>query len=61
MKKIYYHILEYSDYGNIGHQGYYLTMKEAEKRVWDLQDMFPNSHFQIESSGSKKEPNNTTV
>lgn len=60
MKK-YYHILEYGDYGNIGWQGFYLTIEDAKKRVLNLQDMFPNSYFQIESSSSKKEPNNTTV
>jgi hypothetical protein len=61
MKKTYYHILEYGDYGNIGHQGYYLTLEEAKKRVATLEEYFPNCHYQIEPSNSKREPNNTTV
>ncbi len=61
MKRVYYHILEYGDYGNIGHQGYYLTLEEAQKRVATLEDFFPNSHFQIETSSSKREPNTTTI
>lgn len=59
--KTYYHILEYGDYGSVGHQGYYLTLDEAKKRVSELEEFFPNVSFQIEVSHSKKEPNNVTV
>jgi len=60
-KGVYYHILEYGNYGNVGHQGYYLTLEEAKDRVKTLEDYFPNSNFQIESSNSKREPVNVTV
>ena len=60
-KKLYYHILEYSDYENIGHQGYYLTIEDAKKQCNKLTEYFPNSYFQIESSNSKKEPVNVTI
>ena len=61
MKKVYYHILEYGSYGNIGWQGYYLTNEEAKKRAESLKEMFPSCDFIVEASSSKKEPNNTTV
>lgn len=61
MRPIYYHILEYSDYGNIGWQGCYLTFDDAEMQLISLRDFFPNSHFQIEESNSKREPNNVTA
>ncbi len=60
-QKIYYHILEYGDYDNIGWQGYFLTLKDAKKEADKLSNYFPNNHFQIESSNSKKEPINTTI
>jgi hypothetical protein len=59
--KIYYHILEYSNYGNVGYQGYFLTLEEAKKQSDKLTEYFPNSYFQIESSNNKKEPVNTTI
>ena len=61
MKKIYYHILEYGDYGNIGWQGFYLSLAEANERVDKLRDYFPDCDYQIEKSDSKDEPVNTTV
>lgn len=61
MKKIYFHILEHSHYGNIGWQGYFLTFEEAKKQLEKLTDYFPNCYYTIETSNSKKEPNNTTI
>lgn len=61
MKKIYYHILEYGDYGNIGYQGYYLTIEEAQKEVNRLSSYFPDSSYQIWQDTSKKEPQITTT
>jgi hypothetical protein len=58
---MYYHILEYGDYGNIGYQGYYETKEEAQKQVDKLSDYFPNQTFQIFVDNSKKEPPITTM
>lgn len=60
-KKTYYHIIEYGDYGNIGHQGYYDTEKEAQERIKELEDMFPDVSFQIFPTDSRREPPITTV
>jgi antirestriction protein len=59
--KMYYHILEYGDYGNIGYQGYYDTLEEAQKQVKKLSDYFPNQTFQIFADKSRKEPPITTM
>ena len=59
--KTYYHILEYGDYGNIGYQGYYDTIEEAQKQVEKLSNYFPNQTFQIFADKSKKEPPITTM
>jgi hypothetical protein len=57
--KVYYHILEsWSD--EIGYQGYFENREEAEKRKYELQEMFPKSYFYIETSNNKREPNNVT-
>ena len=61
VKKMYYHIIEYGDYGNIGYQGYYETKEEAQKQVDKLSDYFPNQTFQIFVDNSKKEPPITTM
>ena len=61
VKKMYYHIIEYGDYGNIGYQGYYETKEEAQKQVDKLSDYFPNQTFQIFLDNSKKEPPITTM
>jgi hypothetical protein len=60
-KKIYYHILEHGNYGNIGWQGYKTTEQEAKKRINDLSQMFPNSYFEMFADTSKNEPPITTV
>ena len=52
VKKMYHHILEYGDYDNIGYQGYYDTIEEAQKRVNELSDYFPNQTFVIFSDVS---------
>jgi hypothetical protein len=60
-KKMYYHVLEDGGYGRIGHQGYYNTPEEAQKRVDTLSDMFPRSEFYIEAYPSTKEPVTVTM
>jgi hypothetical protein len=59
--KMYYHVLEYGDYGNIGYQGVYDTLNEAEKEAARLKDYFPKMDFQIFPSNSMKEPPITTM
>jgi len=59
--KMYYHILEYGDYGNIGYQGVYDTLDGAEKEASRLKDYFPEMDFQIFPSNSMKEPEITTM
>jgi hypothetical protein len=58
---MYYHVLEDGGYGRIGHQGYYNTPEEAQKRVDTLSDMFPRSEFYIEAYPSTKEPVTVTM
>ena len=60
-KKMYYHVLEDGGYGRIGHQGYYNTPEEAQKRVDTLSDMFPRSEFYIEAYPTTKEPVTVTM
>jgi len=59
--KMYFHVLEDSGYGDIGHQGVYDTKEEAQNRADKLADMFPNSSFYVEASDSKDEPYNVTM
>ena len=59
--KMYYHILEYGDYGKIGYQGHYDTFEEAKKQVERLKDYFPKMDFQVFPSNSRKEPPITTM
>jgi hypothetical protein len=61
MKKIYYHVIEDCGSGDIGHQGYYLTIEEAEKQVQRLQEMFVRNFFYVFTSESKKEPEFITL
>ena len=58
--RMYYHVLEDVG-GEIGHQGYYHTEEEAQKRANELADMFPRSFFYVEASNSEAEPNNVTL
>ena len=60
-KKMYYHVLEDGGFGRIGHQGYYDTPEEAQKRVDTLSDMFPRSEFYIEAYPTTKEPVTVTM
>jgi len=59
--RTYWHVLEDSGYGNIGHQGVYNTKEEAQAEVNRLSNMFSNSSFYIEASDSKAEPYSVTV
>jgi uncharacterized protein YcgL (UPF0745 family) len=60
MKKIYYYVIE--QYGeNIGHQGYYMTLKEAENRADELKDMFHHAEFYVYPNDSRREPNFLTI
>ena len=59
--KTYWHVLEDSGYGDIGHQGVYDTAEEAQAEADRLSDMFPNSSFYIEDSDSEAEPYSVTV
>ena len=56
MSKLYYHILEHHGYGNIGYQGYYNTLEEAQRNLEILRAFFPNLHYTIWQDTSKKEP-----
>ena len=56
----FYHVLEYGDYGNIGHQGCFSTPEEAKQEIARLSDYFPDSHFEIFVSDSQNEPPITT-
>ena len=56
MSKLYYHILEHHDYGDIGHQGYFNTLDEAQKEVDRLQGYFPNLYYTIFQDTSRREP-----
>jgi hypothetical protein len=59
--RMYYHVLEDGGYGRIGHQGYYNTQEEAQKRANTLSDMFPKSDFYVEAYPSKREPVTVTM
>lgn len=59
--KMYYHIIEYGQYDNIGYQGYYDTIEEAQKQVEKLSNFFPNQTFEIFADKSRKEPPITTM
>jgi hypothetical protein len=59
--RTYWHVLEDSGYGNIGHQGVYDTKEEAQAEANRLSNMFSNSFFYIEASNSEAEPYSVTV
>jgi hypothetical protein len=40
-QKSYYHVLEDGTQGDIGHQGVYTTLEEAQKEVARLSDLWP--------------------
>jgi hypothetical protein len=57
----YYHVIEDCGSGDIGSQGYYATLTEAEAEVSRLSDYFPRHHFYVFPSNSKKEPEFITL
>jgi hypothetical protein len=59
--KTYYHVIEDCGSGNIGSQGYYTTLAEAEAEVSRLSDYFPRHHFYVFPSNSKREPEFITL
>jgi hypothetical protein len=59
--KTYYHVIEDCGSGDIGSQGYYTTLAEAEAEVSRLSDYFPRHHFYVFPSNSKKEPEFITL
>jgi hypothetical protein len=59
--KTYYHVIEDCGNGNIGSQGYYTTLTEAEAEVSRLSDYFPRHNFYVFPSNSKKEPVIVTI
>jgi hypothetical protein len=59
--RTYWHVLEDSGYGDIGHQGVYNTKEEAQAEANRLSNMFSNSSFYIEASDSEAEPYSVTV
>jgi hypothetical protein len=59
--KTYYHVIEDCGSGDIGSQGYYTTLTEAEAEVSRLSDYFPRHHFYVFPSNSKKEPEFITL
>lgn len=54
--KMYYHVIEDCGYGNIGSQGCFKTLEEAQKQATRLQDFFPNNFYHVHMSKSKREP-----
>jgi len=58
--KMYFHVLQDSGYGEIGHQGVYDTEEEAQNRANSLSDMFSDSSFYVEASDSEDEPYSVT-
>jgi len=58
--KMYFHVLQDSGYGEIGHQGVYDTKEEAQNRANSLSDMFSDSSFYVEASDSEDEPYSVT-
>ena len=58
--KMYYHVLEDMGYGEIGHEGVFVTEEEAQDRANNLSRTFPDSSFYVEASTSRKEPYNVT-
>ena len=58
--KMYFHVLQDSGYGEIGHQGVYDTQEEAQNRADELTDMFSDSSFYVEASDSEDEPYSVT-
>lgn len=60
LNKIYYYVIEQCG-EDIGHHGYYMTLKEAQKRADELQDMFGALEFYVYPNDSRREPNFLTI
>jgi hypothetical protein len=56
----YYYVIERNG-ENIGHQGYYMTLNEAQDRANELRDMFHRSEFYVYPNDTKREPIFLTV
>jgi len=61
MLKVYYHIIEYGDYGLVGHHGCTDKIEDAEKIANHLRSCYPELVFQIEPYNTKKEPPHITI
>lgn len=59
--KVFYHVIEQGDYGNIATHGFFKSLAEAQKEASRLQNFFPNCFFYAHSSPSKREPEFVTV
>ena len=57
----FYHVIEDCGYNNLGTHGYYKSQEEAEKEAARLQNFFPENHFYVYPSPSKKEPEFVTI
>jgi hypothetical protein len=54
--KLYYHLLEFGNYGKIAHVNYFLIESEAKKELNRLLSFFPNNHYEIHATNSRREP-----
>jgi len=59
--KVYYHVIEEANYNEIGTHGFYDKRKDAEKKVDELKQKFPNLFFYIYPSPSRLEPQFVTI
>lgn len=59
-KKVYYHVIEQFSAYEIGSQGWFLTLKEAQADVNRLKELF-NSDFYVWESYSDEEPEICTL
>jgi hypothetical protein len=54
--RLFFHVLEHHDYGDVGHQGYYYTIAEAQKEADRLKSLFPHLDYTIWQDTSRAEP-----
>ena len=59
--KIYYHIIEEVENGEVGYQGYCETEDKANDTIKDLSDKFEYSYFWIYTSNTSNEPPIITI
>lgn len=60
-QKIYYHVMEENNTGDLGWQGAYETENEADESVKHLENTFEDLYFWVFISNSNNEPPITTV